>query len=112
MNAIIALNPGQMQEAQATTLAWVDAKIAGAQADVEAAESTVATLRAYGLKPDTAEGQLNKAAKRVRFYRKVRAALALGYYIVPPFPLQLFAIRTDQQVPRDRSTRNGCATPR
>ena len=31
MNAIIAVNPQQMQEAQATTQSWIDKKLAAAK---------------------------------------------------------------------------------
>lgn len=101
IKAVMAFNPTQMAEAQATTISWIQAKLASAQQDVEAAESTLSTLRAYGLRTETAERQLDKAARRVKFYEKVRAALDAGYYIIPPFNIQLFAIRTDRKPPMD-----------
>src|SRR5690606_23285377 len=97
IKAVMAFNPTQMAEAQATTISWIQAKLASAQQDVEAAEDTLSTLRTYGLRTDTATRQLDKAARRVKFYDKVQAALNAGYYITPPFNMQLFAVRTDRK---------------
>lgn len=99
MNAIIALNPGQMAEAQSTTMAWIDRKLADAEAEYKEAEGIRGTLSAYGLRVDPAERQLDKAQRRINFYTKVKAALDAGYYIIPPFDIQLFAVRTDRAAP-------------
>lgn len=97
IKAVMAFNPSQMAEAQATTISWIQAKLGSAQQDVEAAEDTLSTLRTYGLRTETAVRQLDKAARRVKFYEKVRSALDAGYYIIPPFNIQLFAVRTDRK---------------
>lgn len=101
IRAVMAFNPTQMAEAQATTISWIQAKLGSAQKDIEDAETTLSTLRTYGMSTDTAERQLDKATKRVRFYEKVKAALDAGYYIIPPFNIQLFAIRTDRKPTMD-----------
>lgn len=104
-NAIIAVNPQQMAEAQSTTIRWIDAKIEAAKAEIAHADSVRVTLATYGLRVESAAALLNKSSLRLRFYEKVKAALDAGYYLVPPFPLQLFAVRTDQAAPKDASTR-------
>jgi len=96
MNAIIALNPGQMAEAQTTTVAWAEKKLAAAKAELDEADGIAHTMRTYGLRVDPAERQMDRAAKRVRYYEKVKAALEAGYYVIPPFDIQLFAVRTDR----------------
>lgn len=103
MNAIIAVNPQQMQEAQATTISWVDAKLKAAEAEFDEASVTINALTARGLRSDGAKNIIDRAARRVKFYEKVKAALAAGYYIIPPFNIQLFAIRTDRGPNFDRS---------
>jgi hypothetical protein len=40
--------------------------------------------------------------KRVTFYSKVKAALAEGYYILPPIPHQTFAIRSARVLPPEK----------
>jgi len=39
------------------------------------------------------------ALKRIVFYEKLKAAVDAGYYIVPNFPVQNFAVRTDRHSP-------------
>lgn len=106
MNAIIALNPQQMAEAQTTTLGWIDKKLSAAEAELGEADALHNTLVGRGMNPTTAKSMMNRAAKRVRFYDKCKAALAAGYYIIPPFPIQLFAVRTDRGVIKDRGERS------
>lgn len=107
MNAIIAFNPQQMAEAQTTTIGWADAKLASAKQELETAESVHSTLQTYGLRVAPAVAQMDKAERRIKFYEKVKAALAAGYYVIPPFDIQVFAIRTDRvNSPDERGTRN------
>lgn len=104
MNAIIAVNPQQMQDAQATTLGWIGAKLSDAQCDLALAEETIKSLSDAGLRTAPAVSLRAKATVRVRYYEKVRAALQAGYYIIPPFDVQLFAVRTDRRSPNEEST--------
>ena len=47
--------------------------------------------------------ELSKQKGRVEFYRKIEMALEAGYYIVPPYPLDIFfAIRTQRIICRRR----------
>jgi hypothetical protein len=48
-----------------------------------------------GVRTQPATMMLRAAKKRITFYEKMKAALAAGYYIIPPFDIQLFAIRTN-----------------
>ena len=96
MNAIIAVNPQQMQEAQATTKAWIDVKLQAAEAAVDEADTVLDLLIKRRMNTSAAKSILNRSVKVARYYEKVKAALAAGYYIIPPFPIQLFAIRTDR----------------
>lgn len=99
INAVIAVNPQQMAEAQSTTIDWISAKLAAAEHELEEADRLHEQLVGRAMRTDTAKRMMDRAAKRVRFYEKVKAALAAGYYIIPPFPLQLFAVRTDRKGP-------------
>jgi hypothetical protein len=106
MNAIIALNPQQMQEAQAQTTGWIGAKLADAQQDLSIAMETFESLHKAGLRTKPAEAIAVKARRRIKFYEKVKAALDEGYYIIPPFDIQLFAVRTDRATPDDDGPRH------
>lgn len=96
MNAIIAVNPQQMQEAQATTIGWIGAKLADAERDLASAQEAFESLNRAGLRTKPAETLISKANRRIKFYDKVKAALEAGYYVIPPFNIQLFAVRTNR----------------
>lgn len=75
MNAIIAVNPQQMQ---ATTLGWIEKKLAAAIAEQDEAGELHDQLAGRAMRVDHARNLINKAAKRVKFYEKCKAALAAG----------------------------------
>lgn len=101
MNAVIALNPQQMQDAQSTTLRWTDERIATAKADIAEADGLHDELQRMGVRNANAASMAAKARRRLAFYEKVKAALEAGYYIIPPFAVQLFAVRTNRENPPD-----------
>lgn len=101
MNAIIALNPQQMQDSKSTTLGWVKHRIETARRELALAEQVFNSLQAHKLRTQPASAQIRKARVRIAFYEKVKAALDAGYYIIPPFDVQLFAIRTNHAAPPD-----------
>lgn len=101
MNAIIATTPAQMQEASRETLTWVQRKIAGSEREVVLANETITALEHANASTAAATRQLKLARARLTFYTKVRAAIDAGYYIIPPFAVQPFAIR----VPENRGPR-------
>lgn len=100
---VFAREPAEMQQAQSSLILWSDAKAVGVQAEIAECREQLAIARKNGWQTAAWERQLKRAGKRYQFYRKLKAALEAGYYIVPPFPVQLFAIRTNRHTP-DRKT--------
>lgn len=109
MHAIIATNPQEMQEAQGTTISWIVRKLDDARLELREAEQVAESLGGANLRRSQAANLVKKARRRVGFYEKVHAALAAGYYIIPPFDIQLFAIRTDRLQSPDEVSRNSWA---
>lgn len=95
--AIIATTPQQMQEAQGTTATWVARKIDESKRELSTARQLFDKLVQAGFRTQPATTSIKKAQKRVAFYEKVSAALDAGYVIVPPFDVQLFAVRTNRK---------------
>lgn len=97
--AVVARNPQEMVAAQASLIAFCDAKLG--QIDEEERELTEAIEHHQKRKWST------KALARVKsglgdrrmFYGKMKAAMLAGYYIVPDFPADVFAIRTTVKMP-------------
>jgi hypothetical protein len=115
MTSIIATTPDHMVAAQSQVLSWCDQRLIAAKHDWTLAEQTFNALERVGARTQPASTLMNKAKRRIVFYEKVRKAVELGYVIVPPFDLQIFAIRTDRAAPelrRSESSWQKDATPR
>lgn len=109
-----ATSPTEMVECHAASKAWCARKIEAMQAEAallhsELVEITAAldharkqkwSIRALTTAVAAATKRESIALGRVEFYRKMLAAFEAGYYIVPNFPVTLFAIRTDKPTPK------------
>lgn len=103
MNAVIALTGQQMAEQQTALVQWAEQRIAAVDVELADAQSVAAALQRARMPHGRANAGVNAAKRRRTFYEKVKAALEAGYQIIPPFDLQLFAIRTDRNfAPDDR----------
>ena len=96
---VSAATPSEMLDCQQSLLEWVKTKIDLVKQ--EAAELKAAFEHAVKSKwkSNTLKRHAGLAVKRVEFYEKMQTALAAGYYIVPNFPVSVFAIRIDKEKP-------------
>lgn len=109
-----ATNPEEMVQCHQTAIAWAKRKIElihqeaevllGEIAELDAAYQHAkkckwkwqALFNAFG----TATKRREFTLERVEYYKKMLAAFEAGYYIVPNFPVTLFAIRTGKAKPK------------
>lgn len=96
---VVAQSPSQMEAAQRSLILWAARKIQAIKVDVTEATEQLNIAKEKKWNTDAWRREVGKHEKRAEFYRKIKAALEAGYYIVPPFPIDLFAIRTDKRVP-------------
>lgn len=105
---VIANSPKDMEGAQRSLILWAARKIQAIKSEIsEAAEQ----LRIHTEKKWSTSAwrtMVGRLERRAEFYRKIKMALEAGYYIVPPFPLDVFAIRTNKESPQpyDSTSRN------
>lgn len=92
---VFANNPADMVGAQRSLILWSARKIQAEKTDLAEAQRNLDAAKANKWSPAAWASQVKKIEKRVDFYRKIKMALEAGYYIVPPFPIDLFAIRTN-----------------
>lgn len=130
--SLSAETPEALAHSQKSLIDWCVGKlereralVAEAEDDVRAEKKEVARLKEFVTeaikgkwrsKPmielqSTAEARVKRAEKRVvkaqgrvEFYEKFKVALEAGYYVVPNFPVNLIAIRTDVERPRRKSS--------
>ncbi len=92
--SFLATTPAQMEASQYNMIVWCDQRIEREKLEIADLERTIAEAQKAGLKDGAWKRRLTMARGKMTFYRKVKGALLQGYYIVPPFPVQNFAIRT------------------
>lgn len=105
---LVATNPAEMATAQHGLIDWCDEKLKECQSDLTCAQGIVAALRKAGISDARGRRAVTAARRRMGFYAKVKGALEAGYYILPPFPVEIFAIRIkpDALPATDHSTSN------
>lgn len=102
---VIAHSPKDMEAAQRSLILWAARKIQAIK--IEIAEAAQQLTLHQEKKWNTAgwRSEIAKKERRAEFYRKIKMALEAGYYIVPPFPIDIFAIRTKKTSPLPKDSR-------
>lgn len=105
---LVALNPHEMSQAQNTLIEWCANKLTELGHEIGQAHAIVEAMRKGGMSDARGRRLVTGINKRVGFYKKLKAALDAGYYILPPIPHQTFAIRSARLLPPpNRQTGNG-----
>lgn len=95
-----ATNPMEMVECHMAAIAWCKRKIELVQNEAKELKDAFEHAVKRKWKSETLKRHWGLAEKRVIFYQKILAAFEAGYYIVPNFPVTLFAIRTTKPTPK------------
>ena len=90
---LTATIPSEMVASQQQLIAWCEKKIAVCSAEVQELGEAVDHAKKSKWKAGPLQTQHGKAIRRVQYYEKIKGALEAGYYIVPNFPIEMFAIR-------------------
>lgn len=96
---VVANNPSDMVSAQRSLILWCARKIQFMKSEIAEAAEQLSISKEKKWNTDAWRREVSKREKRAEFYRKIKAALEAGYYIVPPFPVDVFAIRVDRHAP-------------
>jgi hypothetical protein len=101
---IIALNPSELGVAQSSLIGWCEKKIAEWDVDLKLHTEALEYAIANKWNVEGHRKAVNKAAGKIKFYHKIKAAIEAGYILVPNFPLDIFAIRTNRKNPSGKPT--------
>lgn len=99
--ALTATLPSEMVESQSQLIDWCSRKILVCQDEVRELYDAYERAKKMKWKFEPLRNLWRNASKKLAYYEKVKAALEAGYYIVPNFDVQFFAIRTDKKTPKD-----------
>lgn len=94
-----AETPEEMSTCQSALILWCDTRIKELEHEYKEMDEAYKHAVAHKWKASPLKRQRDLIAKRVTFYTKMRGALQNGYIMVPNFPVQMFAIRTNEDAP-------------
>lgn len=96
---VIAETPLEMRESNQQLIAWCEQKIKALRVDHIELDAAYKSALAKKWKSSTLKRHAELAKKRIEFYRKIKTALEHGFFIVPTFPVRVFAVRTTKDKP-------------
>lgn len=96
---VVANSPKEMESAQRSLILWAARKIQAIKTEMAETQEQLHLHEKNKWNTAGWKKQLRRQENRAEFYRKIKAALEAGYYIVPPFPVDIFAIRTKKALP-------------
>ena len=100
----IARTPAEMEQAQTDLIDWARAKLEMVRNELNEAQESLKIAKQSKWNVTRWQAVVSRARRRMIFYTKVKRALEAGYYIVPPFPVDVFAVRTDRAQPSGSQT--------
>jgi hypothetical protein len=103
---LTATLPAEMISAQHNLIQWCEQKIQFIQKETEELKQATAHAKKMKWKYTTLQNQFYRSEKRLSFYEKIKAALVEGYYIIPNFDVDVFAVRTEKDKPKKYLTHN------
>lgn len=97
---LVAISPADMLPAQQSLKNWFDARIQTIQLEQSDAEKALLAARKNGFGVKALTTVVNRLARRLRFYGKLKLAVEAGYVLMPALPMTVIAIRTGLHGPR------------
>lgn len=94
--------PQEMVECRGALGTWLEQKIQQVSAEAQELQGAYEHAKKNKWKHNVLYSHARIAEKRLTYYQKLKGAVDEGYYIVPNFPVSLFAIRTDKNSPSYR----------
>lgn len=96
---VIAETPQEMRDSNQLLIQWCEQKITAMRTDFIELDAAYKTAVARKWKSSVLKRHAAMAKKRVEYYHKIQQALVAGFFVVPNFPVHVFAIRTTKEEP-------------
>lgn len=97
---VTAESPAEMKACHASLISWCEGKIKTVQGEADELEAAYQQAKKNAWKSSTLQKHAGLARRRVEYYSKMLVAFQAGYFLVPNFPLTVFAVRTDREYPK------------
>lgn len=103
--SLVALTPHEMGPVQGELASWLDEKLKSLVKESEELDEHMMIARSNGWKLNALTSSINRTARRITYYEKLKAAVDEGYLVVPNFPVTVMAVRVDRKE-QPRTTSN------
>lgn len=101
---LVATSPDGMAKAQQSMIDWCAHKLAVLTEERTGAVENRNVAQRNKWRSQPWHRRVVQIQQQLTFYQKVKTALEAGYYLLPPFPMDVFAIRTDRKRPMPMKT--------
>lgn len=103
---LAATDAASMAMGQEHMVEFFIGRLREAEAEVAEAERNVETAENCGFQMGSFKRHLSLARRMVRFYEKCSVVVKAGHALVPNFPADVFAVRTDRDKPKAKERYN------
>lgn len=99
---LFATNPQGMADAQSHLAEWFCGKIAEIRQEMNEVQKALKVAQKNKWAVTTLRNQVSRIKGRLIFYGKALSAVKAGYYLIPDFPIEVFAVRTKKEKPLEK----------
>lgn len=99
----VAVTPTELIPAQRGVIDWFQRKIHALALELREQRNNLRQAKTMKWKHSGWVNAVARTKKRMVYYTKIKQALAAGYLIVPNFDVNVIAVRTARQMPKDET---------
>lgn len=103
---LLATDPQGMAEAQGHLREWFHKKILSLGEDLHEVQAAVDKAKKNKWPMATLRNQLSRISREIVFYHKAQTAVEAGYFLIPNFPIDVFAVRKAKEIPPPNGGKN------
>lgn len=96
-----ASTPQEMKQVQSNLILWAERKLRSLAVDADDLHASYEHAKKNKWKTTTLYNHWRKQVRLIEYYQKMLAAFQQGYILVPNFPIDLFAVRTNKESPNE-----------
>ena len=105
-NVLVAFSPGDLKNCQVKLSDWCKKKIAALRVEYKDLKQNYDIAKKSKWRTSGFSTAMSRTKRRMEFYKKIEAAVAEGYILIPPFPVDTFAIRVQRESPAGKVLEN------
>lgn len=94
---LVARSPAEMEAARGDLKLWLEQRLTTIERDIVEANAALNEARRNGWNTSTFTKARDKAVDEETYYNKILAAVEAGHTIIPDFPIEVFAVRRDEE---------------